>query len=69
MTPVKHLASAQVDLARGVVVCKSVDVEKYTLPGWPTGVYHSYDYLFSYYNIRADAQNSADKYMEAHPQP
>ena len=67
LTPVKGLASAQVDPVRGVVVCKSVDVKRYSKQGWPAGVYHTYDYLFYYYNIRANAQNRVEKYLAAHP--
>ena len=66
LTPVKNLASAQVDTERGVVVCKSVDINKYSMQGVP-GVYHSYDYLFYFYNIRANAQNRVEKYLAAHP--
>ena len=66
LTPVKGLASAQVDTLRGVVVCKSVDPAGYSLPGLP-GVYHSFDYPFFFYNIRANAQNRVDHYLAAHP--
>lgn len=67
LTPVKGLASAQVDTARGVVVCKSVDVNKFSNPALPKGVYHTYDYPFYFYNIRANAQNRVEKYLAAHP--
>lgn len=66
LTPVKDLASAQVNTLRGVVVCKSVDVNRYSIQGMP-GVYHSYDYPFYFYNIRANAQNRVKKYLAAHP--
>lgn len=66
LTPVKNLASAQVDTTRGVVVCKSVDAGRYSMQGFP-GVYHSYDYPFYFYNIRANAQNRVEKYLAAHP--
>ena len=69
LTPVMNLASAQVDTSRGVVVCKSVDPTRYALPGWPAGVYHTYDYPFYYYNLRANAQNRVDHYLIEHPQP
>ena len=68
LTPVMDLASAQVDTSRGVVVCKSVDPAKFALPGWPAGVYHTYDYPFFFYNIRANAQNRVDHYLKLHPQ-
>lgn len=67
LTPVKDLASAQVDTTRGVVVCKSVNVSKFSNPALPTGVYHTYDYPFYFYNIRANAQNRVEKYLAAHP--
>ncbi|HPF88921.1 MAG TPA: DUF3089 domain-containing protein, partial [Candidatus Limiplasma sp.] len=66
LTPVMNLASAQVDTARGVVVCKSVDANVYSLQGLP-GVYHSFDYPFYFYNIRENAQNRVEKYLEMHP--
>lgn len=50
-------ADAQVDLARGVVICSTTDVDQLS-PGnqvFPRGVYHHYDYLFYYYNIRENA--------------
>lgn len=68
LTPVMNLASAQVDPSRGVVVCKSVDPAKFTLPGLPAGVYHTFDYPFFFYNIRANAQNRVDHYLSSHSQ-
>lgn len=67
LTPIPGLASAQVDTARGVVVCASVDPERFALPGWPKGVYHSYDYPFYFYNLRQNAQNRVEKYLTANP--
>ena len=67
LTPIPGLASAQVDTARGVVVCASVDPERFALPGWPKGVYHSYDYPFYFYNLRENAQNRVEKYLAANP--
>ena len=68
LTPVPNLASAQVDTARGVVVCKSVDPAVFTLPGVPAGIYHTFDYPFYFYNIRENAQNRVDHYLEVHAQ-
>ncbi len=67
LTPIMNLASAKVDTARGVVVCASVDPKQFALPGWPAGVYHSYDYPFYFYNIRENAQARVDAYLAAHP--
>jgi hypothetical protein len=66
LTPVKDFASAQVNTARGVVVCKSVDINRYSIQGMP-GVFHSYDYPFYFYNIRLNAQNRVEKYLAVHP--
>lgn len=67
LTPIPALASARVDTARGVVVCDSVDPKQFALPGWPEGVYHSFDYPFYFYNIRENAQARVDAYLAAHP--
>lgn len=60
---VEGFADAQVDLARGVVVCSSVDPKLYAIPA-PANVlfgpecYHAYDYGFYYMNLR---QNVTDR--------
>jgi hypothetical protein len=33
----------------------------------PRGVYHSFDYLFYYYNLRANATNRVAKFLAAQP--
>ncbi|MFH1036016.1 MAG: DUF3089 domain-containing protein [Pseudomonadota bacterium] len=63
---VKDYADARVDTARGVVVCSTAD-ENRLAPGNATfgrGVYHSFDYAFYYYNIRANAENRVEKYLK-----
>lgn len=58
--PVAQYADARVDKTKGVVICSTADAEKLASPD-PTfvkGVFHSYDYLFYYYNLR---QNAADR--------
>jgi hypothetical protein len=57
---VKNLADAQVNLARGVVICSAVDANKFSsaLPALK-GIYHVYDYPFYYYNLRENAANRA----------
>lgn len=57
MVFLKDYADARLDKAKGVVICSTVDVEKLS-PGnqvFPKGVYHHYDYLFYYFNIRDNA--------------
>jgi hypothetical protein len=64
MTPIKGVASAQVDIKRGVVVCGSVSSADYSTPGLQ-GVYHPYDYPLYFYNIRSNAMNRVKHYWAA----
>lgn len=62
--PVMSYADARIDTARGVVVCSTAD-ENRLAPGNPyfgRGVYHSFDYPFYYYDIRANAANRVEHY-------
>jgi len=64
---VLQYADAQIDIAHGVLVCSTAeepfisDLE--TLAGFPKGVYHSFDIPLYYYDLRANAQNRANKYL------
>lgn len=61
----KHYADARVNIARGVVICSTVSVDKLS-PGnqvFPRGVYHRYDYPFYYYNIRENAATRAQNFL------
>lgn len=62
--PVEQYADAQVDKAKGVVICSTCDEDKLYMPlsGFVKGVYHSFDYLFYYYNLRQNAANRVAKY-------
>ncbi|HEY5532241.1 MAG TPA: DUF3089 domain-containing protein [Candidatus Anoxymicrobiaceae bacterium] len=63
--PLKNYADAQVNKARGVVICSTADVNLLS-PGsalLPKGVYHSYDYPFYYFNLRANADARVAEYM------
>lgn len=63
--PVSHYADARVDKAKGVVICSTADVDKLFRPGaFVKGVFHSYDYLFYYYNLRQNAANRVEKYFK-----
>ena len=57
---VKNLADAQVNLARGVIICNTCDADKYS-PGQPAfkGIFHGSDYLFYFFDIRENAANRA----------
>jgi hypothetical protein len=65
--PVKDFADATVDKAQGVIICSTAPVDKLA-PGnavFPKGVYHSFDYPFYYFDIRANAAERVDKYLAA----
>ena len=63
--PVAHYADARVDKAKGVVICSTADADKLFRPGsFVKGVFHSYDYLFYYYNLRQNAANRVEKYFD-----
>jgi hypothetical protein len=62
---VKDYADAQVNKAKGVVICSTVDVNLLS-PGnalLPKGVYHSFDYPFYYFDIRANAADRVAHYF------
>jgi hypothetical protein len=62
---VPNYADAQVNKARGVVICSTADVNLLS-PGnalLPKGVYHSFDYPFYYFNIRANADARVAEYL------
>ncbi|MDD4199907.1 MAG: DUF3089 domain-containing protein [Eubacteriales bacterium] len=63
---VEHLADAQLDTDRGVVICSSVDKETYTLPMpelFGHASYHRYDYGFYYENLKKNIADRIDAYM------
>ncbi|HQL00317.1 MAG TPA: DUF3089 domain-containing protein [Smithellaceae bacterium] len=64
--PVPQYADARVDIANGVLICTSADEDllyELTQHGFPRGVYHSFDYPFYYFNLRANAQNRVNQYF------
>ena len=54
---VPQYADATVDLDKGVVICSTADEDELHAlsPGLPAGIYHSFDYPFYYFNLRANA--------------
>jgi hypothetical protein len=62
---VKKYADARVDKAKGVIICSTVDVNQLSPgnAGFGKGVYHSFDYPFYYYDLRANAQNRANRFL------
>jgi hypothetical protein len=68
-SPVKvmNFADAQVDNTKNVLICSTVSVDQYA-PGGGTfgrGVFHSYDFPFYYFNIRANAEERVANYLKA----
>ncbi len=64
--PAPQYADAQVNIANGVLICTTANEDglyELTQHGFPRGVYHSFDYPFYYYNLRANAQNRVNKYL------
>ena len=59
---VMGLADARVDRAKGVVICSSVDPEDYAV-GFPLGVYHTFDYPFYFFDVRANAALRIESYF------
>jgi hypothetical protein len=62
---VQHYADAQVNKARGVVICSTANPNQLA-PGnsaIAAGIYHPYDYPFYYFDIRANAANRVTHYL------
>jgi len=64
---IPQYADARVDTVKGVLVCTTADESRIakldSLSGFPKGVYHSFDYPFYYYNIRQNAANRANIFL------
>jgi hypothetical protein len=61
---VLNYADAQINISKGVLICSSVDQSTLD-PGnkmVEQGIYHSFDYPFYYFDIRANAENRIAKY-------
>ena len=65
--PVPQYCDAKIDMAKGVLVCSTADEDAIaiidTAAGFPRGVYHTFDFPFYYFNIRANAANRTDKFL------
>jgi hypothetical protein len=62
---VKNYADAQVSKSRGVLVCSTIDADK-QFPGnglVKMGNYHNLDYALYYNNIRDNAANRAERFL------
>ncbi|MEI6750185.1 MAG: DUF3089 domain-containing protein [Bacteroidales bacterium] len=63
---VPAMADARVDLSKGVLICSSVDENALFIPSsnMGLGVYHIWDYQFYYYNLRQNAENRANIFLQ-----
>lgn len=65
---VMNFADAQVDTAKGVIICSTVDVNTYA-PGnamFGKGVFHTFDFPFYYYDIQENAALRTQNYLKDH---
>lgn len=65
---VKNYADARVDQKRGTIICSSVNSKKLfpKSKNFPTGVYHTFDYPFYYYNLKENAMNRINIFLRTH---
>ncbi len=59
---VLNLADARVDTAKGAVICSTVNPADYYF-GFPLGVYHTFDYPFYFFDVRANAEQRIRRYF------
>ncbi len=63
---INNFANARIDLAKGVLVCSSVnDSVMFQLSGaMGLGIYHSFDIPFYYNNLKKNAETRVEKFFE-----
>lgn len=62
--PVMNYAHACIDVTTGALICSSVDQESLSGSMAAQGIYHSFDYPFYYFNIKANAANRANNFLK-----
>ena len=67
-TTLPHLADATLNKQRGTLVCSTVNPTDYisAYGFFPEGNYHSFDFAFYYYNLRANAATRTTKWGIIH---
>jgi len=63
---VMNLADARIDKAKGVVICSTVNPGNppyFTPGGFPMGVFHTFDYPFYFFDLRANAANRVEHFL------
>ena len=63
---VLNLADARVDTAKGALICSTVNPADYDF-GFPLGVYHTFDYPFYFFDVRANAADRIRRYFRIAP--
>jgi hypothetical protein len=67
-TEVPQYADARIDTTRGVLVCSTANESLIglidALSGFPTGVYHTFDIPFYYKNLRKNAADRINNYLQ-----
>ncbi len=58
--PVPQYADARVDIAKGVLICSTASALGELAP---YGIYHNFEIPFYYYNLRQNAANRANKFL------
>lgn len=66
---VEKFADARISLRRGVVECSTADQQQYSTDDlFPQGAYPEGDYAFYFYDLRANAQERVDAFMQGRGQ-
>lgn len=60
---VPQYADAKVDTTNGVLICSTANASL----GYGLGIFHSYDYAFYYFNLRENAANRVQKFLNKKP--
>ena len=64
--PVASFADARIDTAKGIVICTSVPESVFSPGGpgqFPAGVYHTFDYPFYFFDVRANAADRVARFL------
>jgi len=66
---VMNLADAQIDKAKGVLICSTVNAANppyFTPGGLPMGVFHVFDYPLYFFDVRANAADRVEHFFAKH---
>jgi hypothetical protein len=62
----RHFADARIDLLRGTVICSTINSAEFKVPSpiFGRGIYHTFDYGLYYYDIRQNAQDRVETFLQ-----